>query len=396
MTGLGIRTAIGGTVDEVWSALASNDSGLTRLELFDSPRYGQIPVGEIKADPADMSGLAEGSRTDHLAACAGRAAFADAGLDTLETDQRRDVGVVLGTCTGGMKDTERFLETLLRDCRMDVSLLRHHMASCPTEALAGLLDVHGFRATVSTACASGASAVAVACDVLRSGEASMVLAGGADSLTRLTVNGFGSLLIVDPDGCHPFDRDRAGMSLGEGAGVLVLETAESARERGARVHAWLAGWGSACDAFHATAADPDGGGAIAAMRAAMTVAGTDPRHVHYVNAHGTGTKDNDTAEGNAIRTLFQDRPPLVSSTKRFFGHTLAAAGAIEAIVCVLALRHQAAPGTLGLRHADPETGLLPLKEYTQAPLDIVMSNSLGFGGNCCSLVIRRTEEGQGS
>lgn len=394
ITGMGILSAIGGAVGDVWSALASNVDGLGELSLFTSPRHGHIPVGQVTVDPATLSGLADGSRTDHLAACAARAAFADAGLDALESDKRHEVGVVLGTCTGGMLDTEGFLRQLLRERRMDASLLSHHMASSPAEALAGLLDVLGFRATVSTACASGASAIAVACDVLRSGQAGIVLAGGADSLTRLTVNGFGSLLIVDPDGCHPFDSERAGMSLGEGAGVLVLETPASARERGATVHAWLVGWGSACDAFHVTAPAPDGTGAMAAMHAALTVAGISPRQVDYVNAHGTGTVDNDVAEARAIRRLFGDRLPLVSSTKRFFGHTLAAAGAIEAIVCVLALQHQAAPGSLGLRRADPKMDLLPLTELTEASLNVVMSNSLGFGGNCCSLVIRRHDEGQ--
>lgn len=396
VTGLGIISAVGGDVDDVWSALASNSGGLGRLTIFESPRHGHIPVGQVAADPAELSGLAGGSRTDHLAACAGRAAFVDAGLDALEPDRRSEVGVVLGTCTGGMRDTEQFIERVLVDRHVDVSLLRYHMACSPTEKLAGLLGLDGFRATVSTACASGASAIATACDVLRSGQGEIVLAGGADSLTRLTICGFGSLLIVDPDGCRPFDKDRAGMNLGEGAGVLVLETAESARARGATVHAWLAGWGSACDAFHVTCPAPDGAGAMAAMRAAMDVAGIGPEDVDYVNAHGTGTIDNDIAEAAAIRTLFGDRLPLVSSTKRFFGHTLGAAGAIEAIVCVLALRNQAAPGTLGLVQADPELGIDPLAELTETSLNVAMSNSLGFGGNCCSLVLRRADKGQDS
>jgi len=389
ISGLGILSAIGWTPEAVWGAIEREESGLGPLTLFESPRCGHMPVGQVKGDPAELSGLPSGSRTDHLAVAAARIAFADTGMASLGEAARRDIGVVLGTTTGGILDSEEFLRRLLREGRLDLGLLRHHPAASPTNAVARALGLGGFRATVSTACASGATAIATACDALAAGEADTVLAGGADSLSRLTVNGFCSLLNVAPDGCRPFDADRAGLSLGEGAGILVLETEEHARARGAAVRAWIAGCGASADAYHATAPRPDGSGALAAMRRALHVAGLQPDAVDYVNAHGTGTVDNDLAEGRALAALFGERVPAVSSTKRFFGHTLAAAGAIEAIVCVLALQRQRVPANLGLRRPDPAIPFAPVAHAQEAELKVALTNSLGFGGNNCSLLIAR-------
>ena len=389
VTGLGIVSAVGCSPAAVWAAIEREASGLGALSLFPSQRCGHIPVAEVRGEPADRSGLRSGSRTDHLAACAARDAFAQAALEALPEALRRQVGVVLGTTTGGILDSEVFLERLLAQGELAPELLRHHPPASPAEAVAGALDLVGFRATVSTACASGATAIAVACDALAAGEADAVLAGGADSLSRLTVNGFGSLLNVAADGCRPFDAGRTGLSLGEGAAVLALETEQHARERGAPILAWILGCGSSCDAYHATAPRPDGSGAAAAMRAALAVAQLEPQAVDYVNAHGTGTRDNDLAEGLALRAVFGDRVPAVSSTKRFFGHTLAAAGAIEAVVCILALEHQRVPANLGLRQADPEIGIHPVPHTCDAQVRVALSNSLGFGGSNGSIVLAR-------
>jgi 3-oxoacyl-(acyl-carrier-protein) synthase len=229
--------------------------------------------------------------------------------------------------------------------------------------------------------------VSLAVDVLDSGEASVVLAGGVDSLTRLTLNGFSSLLIVAAQGCKPFDVNRPGMSLGEGAGVLVLESEEHALARGARIRGFIAGAASTCDAYHATAPHPDGVGIHRAMSRALEDAGLGPKDVDYVNAHGTGTLDNDLAEGRAIMRLFRGEPPRVSSTKGFFGHALAASGAIEAIVCLLAIEHQALPANLGMDIVDPEVGFEPVRRTQPARIRVALSNSMGFGGNNCALLI---------
>jgi len=388
VTGIGIVSAVGWSGEAVWSAIEREESGLGRLTLFESPRCGGVPVAEVGEDPARLSGLSSGSRTDHLAVCAARSAFDDAALGCLPEPTRREIGVVMGTTTGGILDSEVFVRRLLLERCLDAGLLRHHPASAPTDAVAAQIGSSGFRATVSDACASGAAAIATACDALAAGEAAVVLAGGADSLSRLTVNGFCSLLNVASDGCRPFDAERAGLSLGEGAGVLVLETEEHAVGRGARVHARILGHASTGDAYHATAPQPDGSGALAAMQGALDAAGLEPGAIDYVNAHGTGTRDNDLAEGRALRALFGAHVPAVSSTKRFFGHTLGAAGAIEAIVCILALERGRVPANLGLRRPDPEIGIVPAEHTREAELRIAMTNSLGFGGSNCTLVIQ--------
>jgi 3-oxoacyl-(acyl-carrier-protein) synthase len=229
-------------------------------------------------------------------------------------------------------------------------------------------------------------AIAAAAELIENNDADFMLAGGADSLSRLTLNGFGSLLLLDPEGCRPFDAARAGISLGEGAAVLVLEAEEVARARGAGMLARLSGWGASCDATHATAPHPQGDGAAMAMRRALKRSGLSPVDISYVSAHGTGTPDNDAMEAQALRQVFSDAVPPFASVKRFFGHTLAASGAIKAVLCVQALQEQAMPPNLGSENPDPLIGLRPVCEFRSKRLDHVLSNSFGFGGNNVALV----------
>jgi 3-oxoacyl-[acyl-carrier-protein] synthase II len=388
VTGMGIVSAAGSTLHETWQAIAQGRSGLRTLSLFESQRCGKLPVGEVTCDPAAVSGLASGSRSDHLAVWAARQAIEDARLG--EGDFSADRGaVVLGALTGGMLFTEEFLLHLHRENRVDPSHLADRACCNAVDRIAEIWGLAGFRTTVSNACASGGSALGLGCDLIEAGEADVVLAGGVDSLNRVVLNGFNSLMLVSPDGCRPFDAQRKGMSVGEGAGVMVLESEAHATARRARVRAWLAGRGSTCDAHHVSAPQPEGRGLAQAMRRALEDAGLAPGAVDYINAHGTGTADNDPAEAKAIRAVFGDAPPAVSSTKRFFGHALAAAGAIEAIVTVLALERQAIPPNLGLRAVDPKIPLAPVAEYRPAALDVAMSTSLGFGGNNSAVLFRR-------
>ncbi len=383
ISGMGMVSALGWDPAITWQALLREQSGLGPLRLFSSPECGGFPVAEVQGDPHERTGLRRGSRSDALALWAARQAFESSGLAASEC---AGGGCVLGASTGGMLDSEAFLLSL-PDGSPDFEVLRHHEPCSSAETIARALRLGGPRATVSTACASGAMAIALGCDLIRSGRASWVLAGGVDSLTRLTLNGFCSLLAVARDGCRPFDSERQGMSLGEGAAMLLLEDAQAAQRRRAPVLAELLGYAQTCDAHHATAPDPQGRGVLEAMRAALEAAGIEPSAVGYINAHGTGTRDNDPAEACAVRTLFGPQTPPLSSTKRFFGHTLAAAGAIEAVVCVLALQHQQLPGNLGLREVDPAIGLEPLRKSQPADLRVALSNSLGFGGSNCSLVL---------
>jgi 3-oxoacyl-(acyl-carrier-protein) synthase len=389
VTGVGIISALGSGRERNWSAILREESGLGTLTLFQSRRCGSFPVAEVKEDFVSNSLLRRGSRSDYLAVSAAAEAFEDAKLDTISNSEREGIGVILGASTGGMLDTEVFLTRLIRENNCDAELLRFHECSSSTEAVARILRLGGYRSTVSTACTSGAAAIAAACDVLLSGEADIMLAGGVDSLTRLTLNGFASLLIMSPDGCRPFDSDRNGMSLGEGAAVLVLESEDSVRSRGAKVYAYVAGWGGACDAYHATAPSPEGKGIVSAMRRALEMAEMSPEEIQYINAHGTGTQDNDIAEAKAMRTVFGEALPLVSSTKRYFGHTLAAAGAIESAVCVMALENQCVPPNLGIRKAIAELGCEPVMKPTKVCLEAVMKNCLGFGGGNTSIIFVR-------
>ena len=383
VTGLGLISAAGAHVAAVWDSLQHGRSGLGPLTLFRSNRYGQMPVGQVRVDVDHLAGKARGSRSDKLAWIAAREALTQAGWPQIPRDR---LGVVLGATVGGMLGTEHFLQEVLSGQHPRYGPLRFHECISAVDVCAKQLASGGPAVAFSTACSSGALALAAAAEMIAHGEADIVLAGGADSLCRLTLNGFGSLLLLDPHGCRPFDADRAGISIGEGAGMLVLEAAEVAAARGATVLAELTGWGASCDAYHATAPSPDGAGALAAMRQAVERAGIEPAHIQYVNAHGTGTRDNDRMEGRALRQLLGDRLPAVSSTKGFFGHTLGASGAIEAVVSVLALQHQALPPNARCGTPDPEIGVEPVRAYQPATLRHVLSNSFGFGGNNVALV----------
>ncbi len=396
VTGMGAICAAGASPERLWDSIEGGVSGLGALTLFESPRCGGAPVGEVRLDPSSGSGLPGGSRTDHLAVWAARQAVESSGLLCAKDVDAARIAVVLGTTTGGMIDAEEFLSELIKRHRLDVSLLQYHLCSTSCNAISDTFGFGGLRVTVSDACASGASAIATACDILAAGDADIVVAGGADSLTRLTINGFSSLLNVDPGGCRPFDANRKGMSLGEGAGVIVLERPEHAVSRGAAVRGFVAGCGSSCDAYHATRPAPDGRGAYRAMAAALNAAGLRPCDVDYINAHGTGTVENDAAEAAAIAELFAGRIPYVSSTKGYTGHTLAAAGAIETIICLEAVAHAKAPGTLGLETPDPRLGFTPVSANIDASLAVALTNSLGFGGTNTSVVVTSASWGGAS
>jgi 3-oxoacyl-(acyl-carrier-protein) synthase len=389
ITGLGIVTAAGCGTVEVWNAIRAGTGGLKPLTLFQSPRYGQIPAGEIQKNLLALGAPSRGSRSDQLGWLAARDAIQSSQINLQNCGDR--AGVVLGSSVGGSFDSEQFLTTLLKRGKMRARPTRFHECGSTVDLIADEFGLFGPSMAVATACSSGALAIATAAEMILAGEADVMLCGGADSLSRMTWGGFHSLLLVDAAGCRPFDAHRSGMSLGEGAAILILESEESAHKRGAKILARLSGWGMSCDAHHATAPHPEGAGAIAAMQAALRRAGLQPSEINYVNAHGTGTRDNDLAEAKALKTVFGNRVPPFSSTKQFFGHALAASGAIEAVVCVEALRHQELPANLGFEGIDPAIGLQPVTQLQSASLTHVMSNSFGFGGNNAVLIFSQPE-----
>ena len=389
ITGLRIVSASGFGAEEVWRSVAAGASGLKPLSLFQSPRYGQIPTGEIQRDLVALGAPTRSSRSDKLGWLAARQAIADAKINFSDGGDR--AGVLLGTSVGGSYDSEIFLSTLMKRGKMRARPTRFHECVTTVDLIAEEFGLFGPSMALATACSSSALAIAMAAEMILSGEADVMLTGGADSISRMTWGGFHSLLLVDAAGCRPFDATRSGMSLGEGAAVLVLEAEETARRRGAKILARLSGWGTSCDAYHATAPHPQGAGAAAAMQSALRRAGLEPAAIDYVNAHGTGTRDNDVAEVIALKTVFDNRVPPFSSTKRIFGHALAASGAMEAVVCVEALRRQELPPNPGFTQCDPALGLEPVVKLRSAPLTHVMSNSFGFGGNNGVLIFSQPE-----
>jgi 3-oxoacyl-(acyl-carrier-protein) synthase len=389
ITGLGIVSAVGLGVEENWRAVSSGTTGLKPLTLFQSPRYGQIVTGEIQRDLIALGAPTRSSRSDKLGWLAARDAIADAKIDFSNIGER--AGIVLGTSVGGSFDSENFLTTLIKRGKIRARPVRFHECSSTVDLIADSFGLFGPSMALATACSSSALAIAQAAELIMSGEADVMLTGGADSLARMTWGGFHSLLLVDAQGCRPFDVTRGGMSHGEGAAILVLESEEHALKRGAKILARLSGWGLSCDAYHATAPHPQGAGAAAAMQGALRRANLDPSAIGYVNAHGTGTRDNDLAEAIAMKAVFHNRVPPFSSTKRVFGHALAASGAMEAVVCVEALRRQELPPNPGFTKCDPTIGLEPVTETRHAPLAHVMSNSFGFGGNNGVLIFSKAD-----
>ena len=337
----------------------------------------------LEAARAARSALGLSSGEVRRAALLGMAAAAQAVADAAIPAGAR-VALVSGTSVGGMDLTENFY----RDFRTDKAKGRlrdvaGHDCADSTQRIARYCGIGGYTATVSTACSSAANAIVTGALLLGSGMADYVVAGGTDALCRFTLNGFNSLSVLDREPCRPFDATRAGLNLGEGAGYLVLT-----HERpGMRTYCRLAGYANANDAYHQTASSQTGEGAYRAMAGALAQSGL--RCVDYINVHGTATPNNDLTEGTALRRLFGGQVPPFSSTKGYTGHALAAAGGIEAVLAVLAITHGLRYGNPGFAEPIPELGLHPVARTQEADVRSVLSNSFGFGGNCCSLIFAK-------
>jgi 3-oxoacyl-(acyl-carrier-protein) synthase len=365
--GAGIISPLGSGLAATEKTLRENRSALQPLTLFPLLQGAPLPVGQVPGldEPSSVP------RTHQLALIAARQAMDGSDLPP--------DAIILGTTTGGILTTEQ----LLREDEQKKELYRHHGLATVVNFIARELNCTGPAIVVSTACSSGVVAIALALKMLRSGQAGTVLAGGVDSLSRLTYFGFNSLQLVDSSGCKPLDQNRQGMAVAEGAGMLLLSA-----EKTADNHAELLGAGLSCDAYHPAAPHPDGMGAFSAMQKALTDAGLSPEEIDYINFHGTGTPDNDLAESKAVLKLFPIPPPL-SSIKGASGHSLAAAGAIEAVVAAITVSQGLIPANTNLQQVDPLLGLTPTAAPLETPVQTVLSNSFGFGGNNGSLVIGR-------
>ena len=395
VTGIGCVTALGNGRDSTWAGIREARCGIGPMTLFDVSGYRtQTAAQAWEFDPSQTVPKAtrrRSSRADQLADAAASEALADAGINDSD---RNSIAVVLGAGAGGMLEAEGFHRALLagtwRGRRL--SSLVSHSPSAATDFVALRQRLGGPRATISTACSSSATAIGYAADLVRSGHAPLALAGGAEALCHLTYSGFNSLRAVDPGHCRPFDKNRAGLSLGECGAMLLLEDADRARSRGATIYAEVAGYATSGDAHHMTAPDPGGGGAVRAIQGALQDAELSAGDVDYVNAHGTGTPANDSAETLAIRGALGKRAEEipVSSSKSQIGHCLGAAGAIEAVITALSIHAGFIPATVGLETADPACDLDFVPGRPRAgTIRAALSNSFAFGGNNTVLVFRR-------
>jgi 3-oxoacyl-[acyl-carrier-protein] synthase II len=396
ITGVGAVSALGVDVPALRAGLVAGHDGIGPLTLFAHAGRATTAAQVTRVPPAPlglpMATCRRLSRPDRFALAAAGEACVHAGLDA---DARRMAALVVGATTGGMFETEeayrRWRDGTTR--RLAVSRVLGTSLATSGAAVSQTYGIFGPQETVSTACSSSALAIARAAELIVCGSVATALAVGTDGLCRLTYAGFDALQALDPERCRPFDRERRGLTLGEGAGALVLEDEAHAMGRGAPVLARLVGWGTATDAHHPTAPHPEGRGALAALRAALAMAQVVPEAVDYVNAHGTGTPQNDAIEALVLRTVLGGRLGRipVSSSKSQFGHTLAAAGALEAVVTSLALADGILPPTLGLRAPDPAWADVDLVTAPgrRVALETAISSSYGFGGHNVTLVLRR-------
>lgn len=390
VTGMGIITAIGSTPEANRAALINGKSGIGKAYSFRSKYTEKLPFGEIKVATADLAeelNITEASatRTDLIALYAAQQAVAHAGLSGAELSAA-DMALIGASTVGGMCLTDEMYGDANSQHESDSPYLQSYSNSANTSFLQRQFGIGGIVNTFNTACSSSANAIMYGARLIRSGLARKVIAGGVDSLSKYTVNGFNALMILSDEPCRPFDAGRKGLNLGEGAAFLVLEKEEDAVDK--EVYAAVTGYGNSNDAFHASSTSAEGEGPYLSMQRALETAGLQPGDIDFINAHGTATENNDETESVAMLRLF-GKVPAFASTKSYTGHTLGAAGAVEAVFSLLCLRHQEVYPSLNFDREIEATMLTPERQYTQRPLRHIMSNSFGFGGNCTSLVFSK-------
>lgn len=392
VAGTGIISAIGNNVAQCLDALENGRAGMDAMKFMNSVHKDRLPVAEVKLsnnELAEFAGLPNTkSRTALLSLIAAKEALANAGVENL---QKLRCGFISANSVGGMDKTENFFTGFIADNNKGrLRNVINHECGSVTELVADALGIKDYITTISTACSSSANSIFFGARLIRNDIVDLVVAGGTDSLTKFTLNGFNTLMIVDEQFCQPFDENRRGLNLGEGAGYVVLVSDRIAKMLKNKPDIILSGYCNANDAYHQTASSPDGTGSYLAMSGALKKSGLQPSEIDYINLHGTGTQNNDIAEGTAIKRLFDGQYPRMSSTKTFTGHTLGASGGIEAVFSVLALRHGMVFPNLRLQTAMGDLPFVPEKEVIKnVKLKHVLSNSFGFGGNCSSLIFTK-------
>ncbi len=391
ITGMGIISSIGTTIEENFQSLLNNKSGISTIENLNTIHKNAIKVGEIKLTNKQLAQqlnlLPENtfSRTSLLGAIAAKEAINKAGIKNINEYK---TGFISATSVGGMD----LKETYFYDYYVNESnrkYINSHDIGHSTHQIADYIGLKGMVTTVSTACSSAANAIILGARLIQSGQLDRVIVGGTDSLTKFTINGFKTLMILSDTNCMPFDQNRKGLNLGEAAAYLVLESDDIVQNEQKKVLAYVSGFGNANDAFHQTASSENGEGAFLAMQKAFVKANLKPEDIDYINVHGTATLNNDLSEGRAIIRLFENNIPDFSSTKAFTGHTLAAAAAIEAVYSVFAIQHNLVFANLNFKTPMDEFNLIPQTSLKEKSINHVLSNSFGFGGNCSTILFSK-------
>lgn len=392
VAGVGVISAIGNNVAEHIHAFEIREAGMGAITMLNTIHKGRLPVAEVKMSNDELAASngmpRQTSRTALLSLIAAKEALADAGIPNFNSLR---TGFVSANTVGGMDKSEEFFVDFLAD--NNKGKLRNvfdHECGSKTEIVADQLGITDYLTTISTACSSSANAIFYGARLIKNDVLDVVIAGGSDALTKFTLNGFNTLMILDKDFCKPFDEHREGLNLGEGAGYLVLVSPKVAKTLRNEIYCKLSGYHNSNDAYHQTASSPDGTGSYLAMKGALQKSGLAPSDINYINLHGTGTPNNDSAEGTAVKRIFEMPYPPMSSTKSYTGHTLGASGGLEAVFSVLAIRHGIIYPNLRFETRMSELPFAPETEF-QKGRDIkhVMSNSFGFGGNCTSLIFSR-------
>jgi 3-oxoacyl-(acyl-carrier-protein) synthase len=394
ITGIGIVSSIGVSVPETLESLLACKSGIGEITLFPTLHKGTLPMAEVKIPTTGLlemtghTGENYFTRTALLGMAAASEALKSAGISNISEFR---TGLMSATTVGGMERSEGFYEQFLENpSRGRLADVVNHDCADSTDRIARHVGIKEFVTTISTACSSSANTLMFGAELIKSGRLDRVIAGGTDSVTKFTLNGFNTLMILDKTGCRPFDENRAGLTLGEGAAFLVLESEETVKKTGKPVLAELTGYGNANDAYHQTASSPEGTGAFLAMTQALALAGLQPTDISYINVHGTGTQNNDLSEGIAMERLFGGHVPPFSSTKAYTGHTLGAAGGVEAVLSVLSVIHGLIYPNLRFETPMKELKICPETTLTKgAEIRHVLSNSFGFGGNNSALILSK-------
>ncbi len=392
--GIGTISAIGQHVGETLESLKASRHGVGPLSYIPTIYKDTIPFAEVKMSNDELKAQLginpekAVTRTSLFGMIAAREALENSGIDI----GKYRCGIVSATSVGGMDLSERFYNEFYADSDSgNIEGIKGHDCADSTEHIADFLGIKDYLATISTACSSSANSIMFGSRLIKNNIVDVVLAGGADSLTRFTLNGFNTLMILDKYHCKPFDAKRAGLNLGEGAGFVVLVSEKIIKELNKKPLAEVKGYGNANDAFHQTASSPEGQGAFLAMSKALAMSRLQPQDIDYINVHGTGTGNNDLSEGVAMKRIFGENIPLFSSTKPFTGHTLGAAGGVEAVLSVLAIQHKLIYPNLNFSEPIPELGISPVTTIIEnAKVENVLSNSFGFGGNNSTLIISST------